>query len=75
MKKILAMFAVFFMMVAYNNAAKADVYSDVPADYWANTEITAVVNDGILPLEGKAFLPEKDVSRSDFNSALFKPIF
>ncbi len=74
MKKILAMFAVFFMMVAYNNAAKADVYSDVPADYWANKEITAVVNDGILQLQGKTFLPEKDVSRSDFNSALLRTL-
>ena len=66
MKKILAMFAVLFMMGALN--ANAEVYSDVPADYWANTEITAVVNDGILPLQGSAFLPEQDVSRSDFNS-------
>ncbi len=74
MKKILAMFAVFFMMLSLNNAANADVYSDVPANYWANTEITAVVNDGILPLKGKAFLPEQDVSRSDFNSALLRTL-
>ncbi len=72
MKKILAMFAVLFMMGALN--ANAEVYSDVPADYWANTEITAVVNDGILPLQGSAFLPEQDVSRSDFNSALLRTL-
>ncbi len=73
MKKILAMFAVLFMMGALNQA-KAEVYSDVPADYWANKEITAVVKDGILQLDGKAFLPEKDVSRSDFNSALLRTL-
>ncbi len=73
MKKILAMFAVFFMMCAFN-AANAAVYSDVPANYWANKEITAVVNDGVLPLKGNAFLPTKDVSRSDFNSALLKTL-
>ncbi len=73
MKKILAMFAVFFMMCAFN-AANAAVYSDVPANYWANKEITAVVNDGVLPLKGNAFLPTKDVTRSDFNSALLKTL-
>lgn len=73
MKKILAMFAVFFMMAAFNTA-NAAVYSDVPADYWANTEITAVVNDGVLSLKGNAFLPTKDVTRSDFNSALLKTL-
>ncbi len=73
MKKILAMFAVFFMMAAFN-PANAAVYSDVPADYWANTEITAVVTDNILPLKGKAFLPEQEVSRSDFNSALLRTL-
>ncbi len=73
MKKILAMFAVFFMMIALN-PANADVYKDVPADYWANTEITAVVKDGILFLDGKSFLPEQDVSRSDFNSALLRTL-
>lgn len=73
MKKILAMFAVFFMLMSFN-AANAAVYSDVPADYWANTEITAVVNDGILSLEKKAFYPEKEVSRSDFNSALLRTL-
>ncbi len=73
MKKILAMFAVLFMLASFNTA-NADVYKDVPADYWANTEITAIVNDGILALEKKAFLPEKDVTRSDFNTALLKTL-
>jgi len=73
MKKILAMLAVFFMMVAFN-PANAAVYSDVPADFWANTEITAVVQDDILPLQGKAFLPEQEVTRSAFNTALLKTL-
>ena len=74
MKKILAMIAVFFMMLTFNTA-NAAVYSDVPAEYWANTEITAVVNDGILPLLGdNAYLPEQEVSRSDFNSALLRTL-
>lgn len=73
MKKILALFAVFFMMLAFN-PANAAVYSDVPANYWANKEITAVVNDGILTLQNNAFLPTKDVSRSDFNSALLRTL-
>lgn len=74
MKKILAMLAVFFMMLAFN-PANAAVYSDVPADYWANTEITAVVNDGVLPLLKKdSFFPEQEVSRSDFNSALLRTL-
>ncbi len=73
MKKILTIFAVMLMTGAFNTV-NADVYSDVPADYWANKEITAVVNDGILQLEGKSFLPTKDVSRSDFNSALLRTL-
>lgn len=73
MKKILAIIAVFFMMLAFNTA-NAAVYSDVPADHWANTEITAVVTDGILPLKKNAFLPEQEVSRSDFNSALLRTL-
>jgi len=74
MKKILAMFAVFFMMLAFN-AANAAVYSDVPANYWANKEITAVVNDNVLPLVAKnTFAPTKEVSRSDFNSALLRTL-
>lgn len=73
MKKILAMFAVVFMLTSFN-AANADVYKDVPADYWANKEITAVVNDGVLSLDKKNFYPEKDVTRSDFNTALLKTL-
>ena len=74
MKKILALVAVFFMMLSFN-AANAAVYKDVPADYWANTEITSVVKDGIIALEGKdIYLPEKEVSRSDFNSALLRTL-
>ncbi len=73
MKKILAMFAVFFMMSAFNSA-NAAVYSDVTADYWANKEITAVVSDNILSLKGNAFKPEQEVSRSDFNSALLRTL-
>lgn len=73
MKKILAMFAVFFMMVAFTPANAAE-YKDVPADYWANTEITAVVNDGVLSLTNNEFHPEQEVSRSDFNSALLRTL-
>ena len=73
MKKILAMFAVVFMLTSFN-AANADTYKDVPADYWANKEITAVVNDGVLSLDKKSFYPEKDVTRSDFNTALLKTL-
>ena len=56
MKKILAILAVFFMMNSFNSADAA-VYSDVPADYWANTEISAIVEDGILPLKKNSYLP------------------
>lgn len=74
MKKILAVTAVFFMMLSFN-AANAAVFSDVPADYWANTEITAVVNDGIIPLSSKdTYRPELEVSRSEFNSALLRTL-
>lgn len=73
MKKIFAILAVFFMMLSFN-PANAAVYSDVPADYWANTEITAIVQDGILPLEKNAFRPEEEVSRSVFNTALLKTL-
>ncbi len=73
MKKILAIFAVFFMMSAFNSA-NAAVYSDVAADYWANKEITAVVADNILSLKGNSFKPEQEVSRSDFNSALLRTL-
>lgn len=73
MKKILATLAVFFMMLSFNTV-NAATYSDVPADYWANTEITAIVQDGILPLVKNAYLPEQEVSRSVFNSALLRTL-
>ncbi len=73
MKKILASLAVLFMFASFN-PANAEVYKDVPADYWANTEITAVVQDGVLPLKGNEFFPEQEVSRSLFNSALLKTL-
>lgn len=73
MKKILATLAVFFMLISVS-PAKAEVYSDVPANYWANTEISAIVKDGILPLKNNAYLPEQEVSRSVFNSALLKTL-
>ena len=73
MKKILAILAVFFMMNSFNSA-EAAVYSDVPANYWANTEISAIVEDGILPLKKNAYLPEEEVSRSVFNTALLKTL-
>lgn len=73
MKKILATLAVFSMITAANYA-KAEVYSDVAADHWANTEISAVVKQGILPLVGNAYLPEEEVSRSTFNSALLRTL-
>lgn len=73
MKKILALTAVFSMLAAFN-VANAATYSDVPANYWANKEITAVVNDGVLTLTKNAFHPEADVSRSDFNSALLRTL-
>ncbi len=73
MKKILAMYAVFLMMLAFN-PANAAVYKDVSADHWANKEISAVVSDGILDLQNNNFLPEKEVTRSDFNSALLRTL-
>ena len=73
MKKILASIAVFFMMLSFS-PANAAVYSDVPADYWANKEITAIVENGILPLKKDAFLPEEEVTRSVFNTALLKTL-
>jgi len=73
MKKILATLAVFFMMLSFN-AVNAATYSDVPANYWANKEITAVVQDGILPLVGNAYHPNQEVSRSVFNSALLRTL-
>lgn len=73
MKKNLAVFAVLCAMFSFN-PANADVYKDVPADYWANKEITAVVKDGVLSLTKNYFNPETTVSRSDFNSALLKTL-
>lgn len=73
MKKIFAMIAVFFMMLAFN-PVNAEVYSDVPAKHWANTEISAVVKDGIFSLTKNSFFPDKEVSRSDFNTALLKTL-
>ncbi len=73
MKKILAMLAVFFMLVAVNSV-NAATYSDVPADYWANKEITAIVESNILPLKNNAFNPTQGVSRSVFNSALLRTL-
>ena len=42
MKKNLAMLAVCSLFLAFNSVDAA-TYKDVPADHWANKEITAVV--------------------------------
>ncbi len=73
MKKIFAILAVFFMMNSFSSVNAAE-YADVPADYWANKEITAVVEDGILTLNENSFLPDQEVSRSAFNTALLKTL-
>ena len=73
MKKNLAMLAVCSLFLAFNSVDAA-TYKDVPADHWANKEITAVVNDGVLTLTKNAFNPNADVSRSDFNTALLKTL-
>ncbi|MBR6164249.1 S-layer homology domain-containing protein [bacterium] len=73
MKKLLSIFAVIFALVASQNVF-ADVYKDVPADYWANKEITGVVKWGILDLQKGKFNPESLMTRSDFNSALLRTL-
>ncbi len=73
MKKIFAILAVFFMMNSFSSVNAAE-YADVPADYWANKEITAVVEDGILELNENSFSPDQEVSRSAFNTALLKTL-
>lgn len=73
MKKLLSIFAVMFALIASQNVF-ADTYKDVPADYWANKEITGVVQWGILNLNRGKFYPENLVTRSDFNSALLRTL-
>ena len=67
MKKNLAMLAVCSLFLAFNSVDAA-TYKDVPADHWANKEIT------VLTLTKNAFNPNADVSRSDFNTALLKTL-
>ena len=62
-----------FALIASQNVF-ADVYKDVPADYWANKEITGCVKWGILNLKNGKFNPDELVTRSDFNSALLRAL-
>ncbi len=73
MKKLLAGLLVAGML----SITTAPVFAyaginDVDANYWAQTEIAAVVSDSVMFLNGGNFNPEAKISRVDFVTALLK---
>ncbi len=73
MKKLLAGLLVAGML----SITTAPVFAyaginDVDANYWAQTEIAAVVSDSVMSLSAGNFRPEDKISRVDFVAALLK---
>ena len=72
MKKFLASLLIFVMTAGNVLAA---VGTDVSDGFWAEKEIAACVNDGIISLyDDGSFQPEKEVKRADFNSMLLRAL-
>ena len=72
LKKLALLLVAAGMMFTSAQARQAQKFSDVDANYWAYTEIAAVVNDGVMDTDGKAFRPEDPVARVCFVKSLLK---
>lgn len=68
MKKVIALFTAFVMLISANSicfAAGSTEFSDVPDDYWAVDTIREMAEKGIVNgFDGK-FLPDDSVKRSE----------
>ncbi len=62
-----------FVSVASAKTVKSN-FSDVAKDYWAITEISSVVADGIMSANDGVFNPEASVTRADFVQMLLKTL-
>ncbi len=72
LKKLLLLFVAAGMMFTSVQAREAQKFSDIDSNYWAYTEIAAVVNDGVMAAKDGAFNPEAPVARVCFVSSLLK---
>jgi hypothetical protein len=73
MKKLLAGLLVAGMLSITTSPVFAYAgINDVSKDYWAQTEIAAVVKDSVMFLNNGKFNPEAKISRVDFVTALLK---
>ena len=71
MKKLLAGLLVAGMLSITTSPVFAYAgINDVSKDYWAQTEIAAVVKDSVMFLNNGKFNPEAKISRVDFVTAL-----
>ena len=69
-KFLVAMFAVLLL-----NVANALEIVDVRSDYWAGQEIVRAIQNGyIYVVDGNKFMPEDNMSRSEFVTSLLKVI-
>lgn len=73
MKKLLASLLVGgFIALSTMPAFAYQGINDVSQDYWAQTEISSVVNDSVMTLNAGNFNPEGRITRVDFVKALLK---
>ncbi len=73
MKKLLAGLLVCGMLTINTIPAFAfNGINDVTENYWAQTEISSVVNDSVMSLTDGNFNPENKISRVEFVEALLK---
>lgn len=72
MKKLLSV--LFATLVMAGNAIAAEI-TDIPENYWAATEISYCVKNGIIKQYGDgSFKPEVEVKRAEFNSMLLRTL-
>ena len=75
LKKLLLLTLTFGLLfsAAQAKAAKSN-FNDVSTDYWAYTEISSVVRDGVMSATAGYFDPEDSLTRADFVKALLKTL-
>lgn len=71
-KKVLFLLVAAGMFITSAQAKQAPKFSDVDGAYWAYTEISAVVNDGVMEATDGSFNPEDPVARVCFVKSLLK---
>lgn len=59
------------VLAAQDSSGNKIEFADVRLDYWANKEITELVNRGVIIEEGPEFWPEKEITRAEVAQMIF----